>query len=111
MNDPAQLTPPPWLVSAGDTPVPTIGRIVLYRLSPSDVTRVESDRSADGSSNPIGNPVSIGLIVPLVVVWPHPHERGWHINGQALLDGNDQLWVTSAPRGGGPGQWDWPGGS
>lgn len=30
------------------------------------------------------------------------------VNGQVLLDGNDALWVTSAPEGDGNGFWCWP---
>ena len=30
------------------------------------------------------------------------------VNGQAFLDGNDVLWVTSAREGTEPGQWSWP---
>lgn len=35
-------------------------------------------------------------------------KSGYGVNGQAFLDGNDTLWVTSAPQGDGNGFWDWP---
>jgi len=41
--------------------------------------------------------------VPLMVV----KVSGDRINGQALLDGNDSVWVKSATEGDEPGQWSW----
>lgn len=102
---------------------PTIGRIVHYRLSRADAARVTALRARD--SGP-GNPVAEGSVVPLIVtaVWPGEYEGGAHlshhgigttyesavgVNGQALLDGPDSLWVCSAPQH--PtltGCWFWP---
>ncbi len=31
------------------------------------------------------------------IVWSNPLSH-WGVNGQAILDGNDHLWVTSAPK-------------
>lgn len=39
--------------------------------------------------------------------WEVPRSP-YGINGQAMLDGNDSLWVTSAPEGDGNGFWRWP---
>lgn len=39
--------------------------------------------------------------------WEVPRSA-YGINGQAVLDGNDALWVTSAPEGDGNGFWHWP---
>lgn len=77
-----------------------------------------------------GNVPQPGDIVPLLIVrvWPSeysPHQQvgrahdsgnvEWHlpastfgVNGQAFLDGNDALWVTSAPEGDFRGAWSWP---
>ncbi len=96
---------------------PTTGRTVLYRLSESDADKINKyRRHADmfamdnTDSNPgwqrhVGNNVNAGEIVPLVIVrvWP-----GDLVNGQAILDGNDSLWVTSAKEGHADGQWHWP---
>lgn len=59
-----------------------------------------------GAQAHIGNAASAGDVVPLVVVkvWPDGHG----VNGQAFLDGNDALWVTSAKEGTEPGTWAWP---
>lgn len=40
-------------------------------------------------------------------VFHHPLSS-YGINGQAVLDGNDSLWITSAPQGDFPGAWDFP---
>jgi hypothetical protein len=45
----------------------------------------------------------------VVVVWPNEHGPDFDgVNGQAFLDGNDVLWITSAKEGTEPGQWSWP---
>jgi hypothetical protein len=66
-----------------------------------------------GAQAHIGNTVVAGDTVSMTVV------RVWHdvgkyqrgisvLNGQCLLDGNDQYWVTSVHEGEGPGTWSWP---
>ena len=105
---------------------PTIGRIVHYALTEKQAQEVNRRRVAQphlpewpaGAQAHIGNPVCTGSIVPMIVtaVWPNefgPDRPG--INGQALLDGGDSLWVTSVaetppsetpePQ---PGCWVWP---
>jgi hypothetical protein len=113
---------------------PSIGRIVLYTLSAEDAVQINRRRTSGtdiaariknnaitvgdldqdevvppmwplGAQAHIGNDATEGDVVPLVVV------RCWSetcVNGQALLDGNDQLWVTSACEGVGPRTWAWP---
>lgn len=64
-----------------------------------------------GAQAHIGNPASAGDVVPLVVVrvWPNEYGEGVPgVNGQAFLDGNDALWITSAREGTEPGTWAWP---
>lgn len=118
---------------------PTTGRTVLYTLTAQDAEAVNRRRTngraiaermklsveatpetqADakifgwpaGAQAHIGNPVSEGEIVPLVVVrvWPNEFGEGVPgVNGQAFLDGNDALWITSAKEGTEPGTWAWP---
>ena len=90
----------------------TVGRIVQYRLSVDDLRRVALLRGTSGHHG--GNPHDVGQVVPLVVVvvWPNEHGPNYDgINGQAFLDGNDTLWITSAkedPAGIMPGTWSWP---
>lgn len=88
-------------------PVPTLGRIVLYRLSAADVTTIESQRRA-AYSDLVGNPVQVGAIYPMMItrVWGSTPESA--VNGQVLLDGNDSLWATSRTVGDGAGYYFWP---
>lgn len=98
---------------------PTIGRIVHYKLTAEDAAqinrrrtnsysiaeRIKEDKWPLGSQAHIGNEVQEGDIYPMVVI------RVWSdscINGQVLLDGNDQLWKTSPLLGDQNGQWSWP---
>lgn len=131
-------TPEPTTITKENTMQPTIGRILHYRLSEQDVAAMTRRRTTSasiaarmknaippqegqnqdtiygwpaGAQAHIGNPVSVGAIVPLIVVVVWPNEFGHGIpgvNGQALLDGNDALWVTSAKEGTEPGTWSWP---
>lgn len=104
---------------------PSAGRIVHYRLTadqafavnrrrtdgPSIAARMKDDKWPQGAQAHVGNIVHEGEVFPMVivVVWPDefgPGKPG--VNGQAFLDGNDSLWVTSAGEGTHPGQWCWP---
>jgi hypothetical protein len=104
---------------------PSIGRIVHYQLSENDIEQINRRRTYGasihgrmeenawpvGAQAHIGNHQQAGDVVPLVIVRVWPDEGGVGIpgvNGQALLDGNDVLWVTSAHEGTEPGQWQWP---
>jgi hypothetical protein len=99
---------------------PTIGRIVHYILSDEDVKqinrrrtngqsiaeRIKEDKWPIGAQAHIGNEIyQSGTIVPMIitVVWSETT-----INGQAFLDGNDTLWVTSSLEGTGQRNWFWP---
>lgn len=123
--------------------MPTVGRIVHYRLTRDDCDAISRRRrdahthrqehrdNATGVQVHVGNDPLPGDVVPLLVVrvWPDEYrtdasvardrdpgdEPIWFfpkstfgVNGQAILDGNDTLWVTSAPQGGERGCWDWP---
>jgi hypothetical protein len=106
---------------------PTTGRIVLYTLTEDNASRINAARAGHGGytgtaqKNGIGNTVQKGDVVPLIVVRVWPDEGGPGrdgVNGQAILDGNDSYWVTSAyedrepvaafePWIGKPGLWRW----
>lgn len=95
---------------------PSIGRIVHYVLTEGDAAKMnarydDAQRNVDamradrpGFQAHAGNHVVAGEAVPMIIVkvWPDS------VNGQALLDGNDSLWVTSVHEGDGPGKWSWP---
>jgi len=96
-----------------------IGRIVHYSLTKDDVEGIARRRVArphepgwvPGAQAHVGNPHSIGQLVPMIVcvVWPNEFGPDYHgVNGQAFLDGNDSLWVLSAKEGTEPGTWQWP---
>lgn len=86
-------------------PGPSIGRIVHYRLSAQDVQRIYASQQGANPLHGIGNPAAPGDDFPAVVV------RVWNptsVNLQVLLDGPDNLWVTSATEGEQQGNWFWP---
>jgi phospholipase C len=93
---------------------PTIGRIVHYSLTSDNVLEITRRRVAKpheagwpaGAQAHVGNAPSVGQHVPMIVcvVW---NSEGV-VNGQAFLDGNDVLWITSAKEGTEPGTWAWP---
>jgi hypothetical protein len=104
---------------------PTIGRIVHYTLTEQNAAEVNRRRTSGkaiadriavekwplGAQAHIGNAASPGDVVPLTIVrvWPDEYGPGVDgVNGQAMLDGNDTLWVTSAKEGTEPGTWAWP---
>jgi len=115
INQHCNITP----ITKQTTMKPTIGRIVLYKLTEEDAKqinrrrthsqsiadRIKEDKWPIGAQAHIGNEVQAGHEVPMIVIRP------WSatcINGQALLDGNDTLWVTSALQGDLEGNWQWP---
>lgn len=99
---------------------PSIGRIVHYVLTDDDVNEIHRRRVSGaghsenwpaGAQAHVGNPVSPGEHVPMIicVVWPNEHGPNFDgVNGQAFLDGNDSFWVTSKNEGMEPGSWHWP---
>jgi hypothetical protein len=92
---------------------PTIGRVVHYTLTEDDAKKVNGRRCADkpggrhwhGAQSHVGNPAKAGDVVAMFVtaVW-----SATCVNGQAMLDGNDSLWLTSRTLGDGQGEWKWP---
>lgn len=86
---------------------PTIGRTVHYVLTEADAAAVNK-RISDARANMdghranatgvvvhVGNDVTAGEIVPLIIskVWGNDESSAF--NGQAILDANFSLWVTS----------------
>lgn len=108
--------------------VPTIGRIVHYRLSMDDADQINRRRTDGGSiaqrmkygDDPllkawpagaqahIGNGVKEGDIFPMMITRVWGSTPGSAVNGQAYLDGTDVLWVTSVCVGDGPRTFSWP---
>ncbi len=110
------------------TMVPTIGRIVHYRLSADDVTQINRRRTtgksiADrmqyggdpilkawpaGAQAHIGNEAAEGDTYPMLIVRCWGDTETSAVNGQVFLDGNDVLWATSVCAGEGPRTFSWP---
>lgn len=96
--------------------IPTIGRIVHYRLSSQDVgqiTRRRVKRASDiawpeGAQAHVGNEVYEGDFYPMMIVRVFGSTEESAVNGQVFLDGSDILWVTSRTAGDQPGQFCWP---
>ncbi len=85
--------------------IPTIGRIVHYRLNSNDVEQIKFDRQAPGRR---GNEVREGDTFPMMItqVWGNTETSA--VNGQVMLDGNDIHWATSVCAGEGPRTFSWP---
>lgn len=104
--------------------VPTIGRIVHYRLTEEDVSQVNRRRTTgasiwqrmradpptwpEGAQARGGNSASAGDVYPMMIVCTWGDKPDSTVNGQVFLDGNDVLWATSVHVGDGPGTFSWP---
>ena len=110
--------------------IPTIGRIVHYKLTDDDAAQINrrrttpksiADRMKDGvpmhetitawpagAQAHIGNDVAKGDVFPMLIVrvWGSSAESA--VNGQVFLDSNDVFWATSRTVGDQPGQFMWP---
>lgn len=114
--------------------IPSIGRIVHYRLSSQDVEQIMRRRTNGksiaermksdieppimgapriaawpaGAQAHIGNDVAEGDTFPMLIVkvWGTSPESA--VNGQVFLDSNDVFWATSRTVGTQPGTFGWP---
>lgn len=100
--------------------VPSIGRIVFYKLTEHDadaINRRRSDAEANraliatdalGYVAHVGNAVAEGDVFPMTIVRVWGDQPTSAVNGQVTLDGNDTFWATSRVQGDGEGKWAWP---
>lgn len=105
--------------------VPSIGRVVHYRLSAQDVEQINRRRTTGksiaerlaerpfpfwhaGAQAHIGNDVAEGDTFPMLIVKTWGESAGSAVNGQVFLDGNDVFWATSRTVGDQPGTFSWP---
>lgn len=86
--------------------IPTMGQIVHYTLTIMDASFIQGSRGPLSGKG--GNEPQAGDIVPLMITKTWGDEPSSAFNGQAFLDGNDTLWVTSTSIGEGPGKCQWP---
>lgn len=95
----------------------TVGRVVHYVLSESDVKQIDMLRKAAGEIPPservpgvqyhFGNGVEVGKHVAMVIVEVWGAEG--LVNGKVLLDGLDVFWATSRSYSDAkePSTWHW----
>lgn len=113
--------------------IPTIGRIVHYKLTADDAAQINRRRTTGGDiaarmktsvesqgHNPrifgwpegaqahIGNEAREGDVFPMQIVKTWGDTATSSVNGQVFLDGNDVFWATSRTVGDQPGQFSWP---
>lgn len=92
---------------------PTLGRIVLYRLSEADAEAINRRRDAWRDSPSarwgyvahVGARVKAGQQFPAVVVNVLGSQA---VALKVLLDGSDDLWAASATEGDHDAGWTWP---
>ncbi len=78
---------------------PSIGRIVIYKLTEADRKKLEIHQSSmDGGCN-----VSTELPAIVVAVWSDTC-----VNLRVLTDGTQIWWKSSINEGDQPGNWHWP---
>lgn len=77
--------------------VPTIGRIVWYVLSGSDVTAINAARAVQRAAVPgwYANEALPGQVYPAMVIRPWGETPESSVNLKVFLDGPDDYWATS----------------
>ena len=108
--------------------VPSIGRIVHYRLSAQDAEQILRRRTTGasiaermkygddpqlkawpaGAQAHIGNDVKEGDVFPMMITRTWGDTASAAVNGQVFLDSNDVFWATSRTVGDQPGTFSWP---
>jgi len=85
--------------------IPSIGRIVHYKLGPSDVDAINHQRAMHGGS---GNSVAVGQVYPAMIVRTWGDSPESLVQLQVFLDGNDTFWATSRRQGENEIEWREP---
>jgi hypothetical protein len=90
--------------------IPSIGRVVHYTLRDSDLKTIQHNRTVSATPYSMGNAAHEGDVFPAMIVrvLDKPASEFSVVQLQVFLDGCDQLWVTSAEQGTGPGKWFQP---
>lgn len=104
--------------------IPTIGRIVHYRLSADDADQINRRRTSGseiakritaipqewplGAQAHIGNKAEEGQTFPAIIVRTWGETEHSAVQLQVFLDGNDTFWATSVIVGEGPRTYSWP---
>lgn len=96
--------------------VPTVGRIVHYRLSEDDAANINQRRHLSELAPPSewgfqahrGNRAEPGQVFPATIVRTFGDDEESAVNLSVQLDGNDTHWATSRTLGDVDGTWSWP---
>lgn len=99
--------------------VPTVGRVVLYKMSSHNASEINRRREharesmdyhrwkKNGTMVHVGNHITEGDVFPMIVVRVWGNTPDAAINGKVLLDGSDDYWATSVSVGDKPGSYHW----
>lgn len=91
--------------------IPSLGRIVHYKLTEDDAKEINRRRVPrgenwpDGAQQHRGNNVNTGEVYPATIVRVWNPADGGAVNLQVHLDGNDVFWATSRTEGSNAGNW------
>ena len=85
--------------------IPTIGRIVHYKISEGDAQSIGALRGRAASA---GNPIAAGDVYPAMIVRAWGKTAESCVQLQVFLDGPDTYWATSRNQGTELGQWSEP---
>jgi len=100
--------------------IPTLGRIVIYRLKQEDADAINRRRNPDqgapavsenwppGAQRHMGNMAHRGDEFPALIVRLWGLTEGAAVQLQVFLDGNDVFWATSVVEGEENGMWRSP---
>lgn len=86
--------------------IPSVGRIVHYRLAEHDLSLINGPQQPGLSRNSH----SVGQVIPFLIcnTWSDSPTEDAAVNGQGFVDGNFSIWLTSRHQGTEPGQWSDP---
>lgn len=84
--------------------IPSVGRIVHYRLASGDLGLLDYKQPGDSCNTHREGDV-IPFLICRVCAGPDGAPEDTCVNGQGFVDGNFSLWLTSRQQGDGPGRW------
>ena len=88
--------------------IPSVGRIVHYKLAAHDLDLVKHGAHDTGVYNTPREGDVIPFLICRVWVWADDPTETTCVNGQGFIDGDFSIWLTSRQQGDQPGQWSDP---
>lgn len=86
-----------------DSPLPTICRWVIYKLTEQDATIIGGKVALNGGNRPLP-----GDQYPALIVRTWGAIASAAVQLQVFYDGEGSYWATSRTQGPDAGQWQWP---